>query len=243
MQSDNTKFRCVLVSPVYKRTHTHTHTGQASSCSHLFTALWLKLCWHLLPACSHCPAAAKSGEMKYSAVLLYKIYSCTESIIYQTRQNYFFPPPLNNLHSSRSLKEMARRILRLHARSAISAGKGGTGKNKALFVCGGGGGGPSFFIPALPSCCLALQISALAWMDTGGLCWPCSHCLHPLRSAMQINPKWERSSWGRDRKRKREREGWRVVEGEGGKNKRWKEEMKEEWRMAAKRKWRNVCGK
>lgn len=64
------------------------------------------------------------------------------------------------------------------------------GKNKALFVCGG----PRFY-PRIAECCLALQISALAWMDTGGLCWPCSHCLHPLRSAMQINPN-ERAAEG-----------------------------------------------
>lgn len=55
-------------------------------------------------------------------------------------------------------------------------------------------------------------------MDTGGLCWPCLHCLHPLRSTMQINPN-ERAAeglWGggggggRDggvvQKKKRERE-------------------------------------
>lgn len=56
-------------------------------------------------------------------------------------------------------------------------------KNKALFVCGR----PRFY-PCVAERCLALQISALTWTDTGGLCWPCSLCLRPLRSAMQIHP-------------------------------------------------------
>lgn len=48
------------------------------------------------------------------------------------------------------------------------------------------------FYPLVAECCLALQISAQAWTDTGGLSWPCSSCPGPpphppVSSTMQIN--------------------------------------------------------
>lgn len=67
--------------------------------------------------------------------------------IYQTRLHYFTPPqpPFTVFICLLAKKEIARRVLRVHARSAISGWKG-EGKNKALFVCGS-----RDFIPALPS--------------------------------------------------------------------------------------------
>lgn len=61
------------------------------------------------------------------------------------------------------------------------------------------------FYPLVAECCLALQISAQAWTDTGGLSWPCSALSAsppPLPVLHHANkPEWE-SSWEGERERK-----------------------------------------
>jgi len=84
------------------------------------------------------------------------------------------------------------------------------------------------FYPGVAECCLALQISAPVWMDTGGLCWPRSKWLHPLRSAMQISPKvvaMQRCWRGVKKKKKKKNRRRKLRKNETG----WK-------------KLRNVCG-
>ena len=92
------------------------------------------------------------------------------------------------------------------------------GEKTRLFLSAAGRG-----VFLSPHCRVLSSITNLkpwpGWTQEGSA-WPCSHCLHPLRSAMQINPN-ERAAEG-ERETQRERERERERERDGGLLKRGK---------------------